>query len=711
MGKILVITEKPSVAQSIGAVLDAKQRRDGFLEGGDWLISWCFGHLVELAPANAYGEQYKKWSYDTLPILPDVWKYRASDGKAKQLDILRSLMNRADVDSIVCTTDAGREGELIFRLVYNQCKCKKSVQRLWISSLEDSAIQEGFGRLRPGVDFDNLYRAALCRAQADYTVGINATRLFSCLYGATLNVGRVQSPTLALIAGREAAVRDFVSEPFFTPEIDCKEFTAYGEKQKDFETADAVRSTSDWKDAVVVSVEKQRKTTAPLKLFDLTALQREANRLFGYTAQQTLDYAQSLYEKKFITYPRVDSRFLTSDMRGSVTELVEWIQNETDFADGRDFTPDVGRFINDGAVTDHHAIIITPGATTADTTALPSGECKLLNLIAYRLLCAVAPVHVYETTAAVLECGSHKYTAKGKTVIVDGWKAVDAAYKSSLKNTPEAEDGEDAVLPELTEGQSFGAVAASVKEGKTSPPKKYTEDTLLSVMESAGADDMPEDAERKGLGTPATRAATIEKLIKSGFVERQKKNLVPTAKGINLISILPEDIKSPLLTAEWEQRLKQVERGELTDAVFMDGIASLTRGLVASHRSPAPEYANLFAQPPKGDTVGACPRCAERFGASQPVTESAKGFFCSSRACKFALWKDNRFFGAKRIKLDKKTAAALLSEGRVFFSALHSEKTGKTYAAAVLLEDDGEKRTSNLSLRKAGTRNEQPISI
>ena len=598
--------------------------------------------------------------------------------------------------------------------------------------------------LHPSADFDNLYHAALCRAKADYMVGINATRLFTCLYGLTLNVGRVQSPTLALIVNREAAVHGFVSEPFYTPEIYCDVggsynvgagsddsdadgFTARGERLMCAGNAEAVRSAADGQDAVVVSVEKQRKTTASPKLFDLTSLQREANRLFGFTAQQTLDYAQALYEKKLITYPRTDSRFLSSDMHGTVMALVEWIQRDMNFSDGADFMPDVDRVIKDNGITDHHAIIPTHSIMKTDTTSLPHGECLILNLIACRLLCAVAPVHVYETATAVLECGGHRFTAKGKTVIADGWKAIDNAYRATLKNKPEdgnsgngdGEGSEDAesgsALPELTEGQVFPSVAATVREGRTSSPKRYNDATLLSAMETAGIEDFPDDSERKGLGTPATRAATIEKIIKTGFVERQKKSLVPTAKGINLIAVLPDDIKSPLLTAEWEQRLKLVELGELSDAEFLDGIALLTQELVASHRVPVPEYVALFATEPSNNTVvnsdaiiGDCPRCKSPV-VEKPKNNGSKGksggkmpdYYCTSRACRFCLWRDNRFFEAKRKKLDKKTAVALLKEGRIFFSDLHSEKTGKTYAATIILHDDGERANFKLDFGKA----------
>ena len=696
----LVICEKPSQAQSFAAVLNAKKRQDGFFEGNGWLISWCYGHLVELASADAYGEQYKRWTYDALPILPDAWKYKASEGKKKQLDILRSLMKRKDVDSIVCATDAGREGELIFRLVYEQCSCTKSVHRLWISSLEDAAVREGFEQLRPGADFDNLYKAALCRAKADYVVGINATRLFSCLYGITLNVGRVQSPTLALIVNREAAVNDFISEPFYTPEINCGEFTASGEKLKDASEAEAIRSASDGQDAVVISIEKQHKTIAPPKLYDLTTLQREANRHFGFTAQQTLDYVQSLYEKKLCSYPRTDSRYLTSDMAIGLPELVRDVAAALPFASDIKPTINTSAVIKNAGVTDHHAIIPTVAMPCEDLSSLPSGERDVLFMIATRLLCAVGEKHSYETASAILECGGNHFTVKGRTVIQDGWKAIDGVFRATLKKKPEEEGSEDfPSLPELTEGQTFSSVSASVKEGKTSPPKRYTEDTLLAAMETAGAEDFPDDSERKGLGTPATRAATIEKLIKTGFVERQKKNLVPMAKGINLIALLPDDIKSPMLTAEWEQKLKLIEQGKLSDSAFMDGIAALTQELVESHSVPVSEYVALFnATSAENNTVtkrdgiiGDCPRCGSSVLTKSKGNGRMPDYYCSSRSCKFAMWKDNRFFEAKKKKLDKKTAAALLKEGRIFFSDLYSEKNDKTYAATILLEDTGDK--------------------
>lgn len=683
----LVIAEKPSVAKSLASVLGANQRKGGYMEGGGYLVSWCFGHLVELAPPATYGEQYKRWSIGALPILPEKWKYTASESRKKQLGILRGLMARPDVDTVVNACDAGREGELIFRLVYGHCGCNKPVKRLWISSMEDAAIHEGFKNLRDGAGYDNLHHAALCRTQADWIVGMNLTRLFSCLYGATLNVGRVQSPTLAMVTGREAEIKAFVSEPFYTPIIDTGSFRASGAKLADQEEAEAIRSACDGENASVLSVEKKEKSEAPPKLYDLTTLQRDANRLLGYTAQQTLDLAQALYEKKLITYPRTDSRYLTEDMADSIPDLVKLAGDVLPFEiTTASIAP--AAVINNAKVSDHHAIIPTGSVKAADLSVLPTAERNILLMLSSRLVCAVSEVHRYEAAVASLECGGHTFTAKGKTVLHDGWKAIDSAFRAALMEKPEQDDDlEDGngTLPELTDGQVFSSVAASIREGKTSPPRRYTEDTLLAAMETAGAEGVPEDVERKGLGTPATRAGVIEKLIKSGFVERKKKLIIPTEKGTNLTTILSDDIKSPFLTAEWEQKLKQIEKGQLARAEFMNGIKALTSGIVGSHNTPWPEFAALFAQQPKGAVLGKCPRC----GAD--VIESGKGFFCSSRACRFALWKDSRFWLAEEKKLDKKIVTALLTDGRIFLSDLKSKKTGKTYSATVLMEDDGQR--------------------
>ena len=682
----LVIAEKPSVAMSLAAVLGANEKKDGYLEGNGYLVSWCVGHLLELAQPEAYKEQYAKWRYADLPILPTAWKYEVPKDKKKQLDLLCRLMKDSRVDSVVCATDAGREGELIFRLVYQYAKCKKPMERLWISSMEDAAIRDGFEHLRPGSSYDNLFDAALCRAGADWLVGINATRLFSVLYGVTLNVGRVMSPTLALLVQREAQIRNFKSKSFYVPEITCSGFTASGERQEEQEKAETIRLSCDGQPATVRSVEKQTKTVQPPRLYDLTTLQRECNRIYGYTAQQTLDYLQSLYEKKLATYPRTDSQYLTEDMQATAASLVLWLRDNLPFGKGCKGEPDIERVTDGSKVTDHHAIIPTVEIARTDLASLPSGERDVLTLLAARFLCATAQAHKFEAVTASLDCAGYNFLAKGKTVLQDGWKEADRLYRMGLKQKLEEKDNEDAALPELEENQTFSSVAASIREGKTSPPKHYTEDSLLAAMETAGAENMPEDAERKGLGTPATRAATLEKLVAVGFVERKKKQLLPTEKGVNLITVLPDNIKSPLLTAEWESRLKQVEHGDVSADVFMDGIADMNRELVKAHTAPEEPFTKLFAAGRKDrEAVGTCPRC----GAS--VYEGQKGFFCENRDCAFALWKDNRFFSSKKKSITKTVAAALLKEGRISMSGLYSEKTGRTYDAVVVLDDTGGK--------------------
>ena len=682
----LVIAEKPSVAMSLAAVLGANEKKDGYLEGNGYLVSWCVGHLLELAQPEAYKEQYAKWRYADLPILPTAWKYEVPKDKKKQLDLLCRLLKDGRVDSVVCATDAGREGELIFRLVYQYAKCKKPMERLWISSMEDAAIRDGFAHLRPGSSYDNLFDAAVCRAGADWLVGINATRLFSVLYGVTLNVGRVMSPTLALLVQREAQIRNFKSKSFYVPEITCGGFAASGERQEEQEKAETIRLSCDGQPATVCSVEKQTKTVQPPRLYDLTTLQRECNRIYGYTAQQTLDYLQSLYEKKLATYPRTDSQYLTEDMQATAASLILWLRDNLPFGKGCKGEPDIERVTDGSKVTDHHAIIPTVEIARTDLASLPSGERDVLTLIAARLLCATSQAHKFEAVTASLDCAGYTFLAKGKTVLQDGWKEADRLYRMGLKQKPEEKDNEDAALPELEENQTFSSVAASIREGKTSPPKHYTEDSLLAAMETAGAEDMPEDAERKGLGTPATRAATLEKLVAVGFVERKKKQLLPTEKGVNLITVLPDNIKSPLLTAEWESRLKQVEHGEVSADVFMDGIADMNRELVKAHTAPEEQFTKLFAAGRKDrEAVGTCPRC----GAS--VYEGQKGFFCENRDCAFALWKDNRFFSSKKKSITKTIAAALLKEGRISMSGLYSEKTGRTYDAVVVLDDTGGK--------------------
>ncbi len=682
----LVIAEKPSVAQSLSAVIGANARKDGYLEGNGWRVSWCVGHLAGLADADSYDPKYAKWRYDDLPILPSDWKMSVGRDKKKQFDILKKLLCAPDVTEVVNACDAGREGELIFRNVYELAGCRKPMKRLWISSMEDSAIREGFENLRPGADYDGLHQAALCRAKADWLVGINATRLFSVLYRRTLNIGRVMSPTLALIVQREAEIEAFQPEPFYTVALELPGFTAVGARMKDKTAAKELQTACRGGSAVVKQAQRKEKSEKPPALYDLTTLQRDANRLLGFTAQQTLDYLQNLYEKKLCTYPRTDSRYLTSDMAEGLPVLVNLTANAMPFRKGIGITCNPEAVINDKKVTDHHAVIPTRNLRDADLSALPVGEKAVLELVAARLLCAVAEPHLYEETAATLVCAGQEFAAKGKTIQRPGWRRLDAAYHAGLKNAPEPEERpEEKTLPELSEGQSLSVSNASVKEGKTSPPKHFTEDTLLSAMENAGKEDMPDTAERKGLGTPATRAGILEKLASTGFLERKKSKktvqLMPSRDARSLITVLPEQLQSPLLTAEWEYRLGEIERGELSPEEFLSGIYAMLRELAATYQVvKGTEY--LFS-PPR-EAVGRCPRCGGE------VTESQKGFFCQSETCRFAIWKDSKWWSAKKKQPTKAIVAALLKDGRARLTGCYSEKTGKTYDADVLLEDTGE---------------------
>ena len=696
----LVIAEKPSVAASLSAVIGASARKDGYFEGNGWRVSWCVGHLAGLADADAYNPDYAKWRYDDLPILPVDWQMVVGKDKKKQFDVLKKLLNAPDVTEVVNACDSGREGELIFRSVYELAGCQKPMKRLWISSMEDSAIRDGFANLRPGADYDGLYEAALCRAKADWLGGINATRLFSVLYHRTLNIGRVMSPTLALIVQREAEIDSFKPVPFYTVQLELPGLAVSGERMKDKAAAEQLRKSCQGASVVVKQVERKDKSEKPPALYDLTTLQRDANRLLGFTAQQTLDYLQNLYEKKLCTYPRTDSRYLTTDMAESLPVLVNLTANAMPFRKGIAITCDARAVINDKKVTDHHAVIPTRNLRDADLSGLPAGEKAVLELVALRLLCAVAEPHTYSETSLVMECAGAEFTAKGKTVKRPGWKALDAAYRASMKNVLEPDkDDADKTLPDLTKGQNLPVSDAVLKEGETSPPKHFTEDTLLSAMETAGKDDMPEDAERQGLGTPATRAGILEKLVSTGFLERKKSKktvqLMPSHDAVSLITVLPEQLQLPLLTAEWESRLGEIERGELSPEDFMAGISAMLGELVGTYQViKGTEY--LFS-PPR-EVVGKCPRCGG------DVAEMQKGFFCQNESCKFAIWKNSKWWAAKKKQPTKALVTALLKDGRARVTGLYSEKTGKTYDATVVLEDDGKYANFKLEFdqRKGG---------
>jgi DNA topoisomerase III len=676
----LVITEKPSVAKSISAVLGANKRQDGYQEGSGYLVSWCFGHLAELASADVYDEAYGKWSREQLPIIPDSWQYSVGRDKKKQLDLLSNLMRREDVTEVINACDAGREGELIFRTVYQLAGCKKPMKRLWISSMEDNAIREGFEQLRDGSEYDNLYAAALCRSKADWLVGINATRLFSVLYHRTLNVGRVVSPTLSLLVQREAEIKAFQPEPFYTVKLNTKDFSVSGEKHKNKQDAEKLKESCTGSTAVVRGVEQKEKSEKAPALYDLTTLQRDANRILGFTAQQTLDYLQSLYEKKLCTYPRTDSRFLTDDMETNVSGIADIAAGICGMSIS---AVNSAQVCDSKKVSDHHAVIPTESAGKQDISALPAGEREILKLVARQVLMAVSEPYSYMETVVTVDCGGQSFTAKGKTVLNAGWRA----YADS--------DKKEAVLPPLTEGQVLDVFTPTIEEGKTKPPAHFTEDTLLSAMERAGAKEMPDDAERKGLGTPATRAGILEKLVSAGFVERKKNkkavNLIPQEVGVSLITVLPEQLQSPLLTAEWENRLKEIEHGNLSPDSFMDGISQMVSDLVRDYE--VMDGADVLF-PSGRPVVGKCPRC----GGS--VTESKTGFFCERQSCRFGLWKDNRYLSAKRIILTKKMAEGLLKDGKTFVSGMYSEKTGKIYSAYIVLSDDGQKTSYSLEFDK-----------
>ncbi len=664
----LVIAEKPSVARSIAAVIGATEKQTGYWQGGGYLVSWCIGHLVSFAEAGQYDEKYCKWRYEDLPILPQPWQFIVPDEKKPQFEIVRALLNHPDVDSVTAATDAGREGELIFRFVYQMAGCTKPVKRLWISSMEDSAIRDGFANLRPDSDYDALYQSALCRAKADWLVGINATRLFSVLYHKTLTVGRVQTPTLKMLVDRDAKILRFQKEKYYTVGIQSGSLKAGSGRIASMDEADTLRKACAGASAICSSVKREKKTEQPPKLYDLTTLQREANRLFGFTAKQTLDYAQQLYEKKLLTYPRTDSQYLTEDMGQTAQHLASDLLGRLSFIQGLALTADVSRVLNSKKVSDHHAIIPTSEFVKQGFAGLAESECKLMNLVCSKLLCAVAAPHEYKTVTAVFSCAGNEFTAKGKTVIVPGWKEIDQRFRSTLKADGEEETETLNTLPELTEGQSF-SVTANVSEHFTSPPKAYTEDTLLSAMERAGAEDMPEEAERKGLGTPATRAAILEKLLQMGFVQRKGKQLVPTKDGINLAVVLPESLTSPALTAEWENRLTEIAKGNADPDEFMAEIEAQVRQLVKTYSCISADKQNLFQS--ERVIIGKCPRCREN------VYEGKKNFYCGNRSCQFVMWKNDRFFEQRKKAFTPKIAAALLKNGKAKVKGLYPRKQEK----------------------------------
>ena len=681
---ILVVAEKPSVAQSIAKVLGATSRKDGYLEGNNYIVSWCVGHLVGLADASSYDERYAKWRYDDLPIVPEEWLFEVPKDKAQQFKVLRDLMKDKSVTELVCATDAGREGELIFRLVYNKAGCTKPFKRLWISSLEDAAIREGFNHLRDSRDYDKLYEAALSRSKADWIVGINGTRLFTTLYKKRLVVGRVQTPTLAMLVEREGKITTFHKEKYFNVHVQKDGLTADMEKVKTEDEAKTIAAACDKKQAVVSSLKRETKTVNPPKLYDLTTLQREANRYYSFTAQQTLELVQSLYEKKLLTYPRTDSQFITDDMEDTARQVIGIICRKVSIFDGMSHAPDIKRITNNEKVTDHHAIIPTVQLEKQDISELPEAEQKIIRLVAMRLLSSTGEKHIYDETSVTLSCEGYEFKTKGKTVTQEGWKAIEQRFKDALKSKDKEEP--EKVLPAVNENDILCPVSASVTEHYTTPPKQYTEDTLLSAMETAGNVEFDDDTEKKGLGTPATRAGIIEKLVKSGFIERKGKSLVPTKDGNNLVCVLPEQITSPSMTAEWENTLMQIERGNADADKFLAGIVDMTASLVKAYPFLSDAEASRFES--GKEVIGKCPRCGS------PVYVGKGNFYCSSKECSFCMWEDNKFFASKKKKLTKKIATELLDKGWCRAKGLYTPKKPQLYDAIIRLNDTGGKYVS-----------------
>lgn len=703
----LVIAEKPSVAQSIAKVIGAINRKDGYLEGNGYLVSWCVGHLVELAEPEYYNEKYEKWRYADLPIFPDEWKYQISDTTKKQFKVLKELMDRDDVDSLIESTDAGREGELIFRLVYQKCGCRKPFERLWISSMEDKAIVEGFANLKPGTEYDALYQAALCRERADWIVGMNATRLFSTLYGQTLNVGRVMTPTLAMLVTRESEINGFKPEPFYTVAINVSGITAISERFQERSEAELLlRAVRECSNTVVVKNETtEKKIKAPL-LYDLTSLQRDANRMLGFTAQQTLDYTQSLYEKKLVTYPRTDSRFLTDEMEDSVVNLATKMGNKYGFTSP--LILNTAQIINNKQVSDHHAIIPTENVSDSDFSEIPTGEQKILELITDRLLTGIGDPCIDQETELELICADTSFKARSKVNVKKGWKEIES-WIQGMKVEEGTEDGgetynQDHLIEGMfEEGRSLPVQDVELKEGRTTAKKHFTEDTLLRAMEQASADEMPKETKHQGIGTPATRAATIEKLVRIGFVERKgdkkTKYLLPTHKGVAMITVMPEQIQSPVMTADWEEKLIKIEKEKYESAAFMDEIKKMIVTLISTYK--VIDGAEVLMHP-VAETIGACPCCGKNVG------EKQKGFFCENRECKFVLWKDNRFLESLSKKMNKSVAENLLKDGKVKLKKCRSVKTGNTYDTTLVMKvDENQNPQFSLDFEKQNKRKER----
>lgn len=687
MSKFLVIAEKPSVAQSYAKNLSAYKREDGYLEGESCIVSWCLGHLAEYAQPEEYDPKYEKWQFDDLPILPETWKLKVSKDKKKQFEVIKTLMNRSDVEYLVNGCDAGREGELIFQRVYDLAGCRKPVKRLWISSMEDAAIQKGFQTMKSEEEYKNLCMAAVCRAQADWLIGMNGTRAYTTRYFKRLVVGRVQTPTLAMLAERQERIEHFQKEAFYKVALTDGKLTVVSENIANEEAAELLAALCNGSTAVVTQMKKERKKSFPPKLYDLTSLQREANRYFGYTAKRTLDMLQELYEEKLVTYPRTDSQFVTEDMKDSVEELVGKMPVLLPFVDYGQLGHGVKRVINNAKVSDHHAILPTKEAVEKGISDLPSDKKNLMMLICQQLVQATGEEYLYEQTDITVKCQEQDFKARGKIPVQMGFKEVEKAFKQlCVKAEPvEGKEKETSIPAGYEEGMRIFPVKAEKTTHYTSPPKPFNEDTLLAAMETAGNKEFDSETEKKGLGTPATRASIIEKLVSSGYAQRKGKQILPSTEGKELVKVMPEYLKSAVMTAEWENQLLMMEKGQITDTQFMGEITSLVRKILEVCREIPEEERRRFQT--AREVIGKCPVCG------CDVFEGKQNFYCSNRQCDFALWKENRFLGSMEKNLDKKMARELLDKACTHVKGLYSKKKDMKFDADLLLTlEDGKPR-------------------
>lgn len=674
----LVISEKPSVSQSIAKVLGAYKREDGCLRGHDCVVSWCLGHLAEYAAPDVYDEKYRLWDYDDLPIIPQEWKLSVAADKKEQFEVLKGLLNCPDFEYVVNACDAGREGELIFRRVYELSGSTIPIKRLWISSMEDKAIRDGFADLKDGKEYENIYEASVCRAKADWLIGMNATRAFTSRYYKRLVIGRVQTPTLFMLVERQNQISGFEKKAYYTVCLEADGLRVVSEEFENEKEAVSAADACNGKEAVIRKVEKSRKKSSPPKLYDLTTLQREANRIFGYTAQETLKELQELYEDKLVTYPRTDSQYITEDMEDTLRELIAELPGAFFFLESDMISGDTGRTVNNAKVSDHHAILPTKAALTKDISNLSTKKKNIFCLLGQRVAQAVAGDCIYDETVVEVECGGYLFHAKGSTVAEPGYTVIADKFNTLFRKEKAEGKKKGGGIPEgINEGGKLSHVSAKAEQHFTSPPKPYSEDTLLSAMENAGKKEFDKDTEKKGIGTPATRAGIIEKLVASGYAVRKGKQICPTEDGIQMIAVIPDYLKSASMTAEWENQLLAMEKGDVDSARFMEGIRNLiTMVLNGCDTIPEGERQRFRSL----DSVGTCPVCGSL------VFESKKNFYCSNKECNFTLWKENRYLESMRKKLDKKMAASLLKNGRVHCKDLYSAKKQATFEADLIMQ-------------------------